>query len=51
MSVSTGFAAVALHLDSMAQAAGYPEGYVDPTYRQVMDRFLELGREFQFPYQ
>lgn len=34
----------------MAQAAGYPENYVDPTYRQVMDRFLSLGREFQFPY-
>jgi len=45
-----GYAAVALHLDSMAQAAGYPEGYVDPTYRQVMDRFLTLGREFGFPY-
>lgn len=34
----------------MAQAAGYPEGYVDPTYRQVMDRLLALGREFQLPY-
>lgn len=34
----------------MAQAAGYPAGYVDPTYRQVMDRFVELGREFRFPY-
>ena len=34
----------------MAQAGGYPEGYVDPTYRQVMDRFLALGREFDFPY-
>lgn len=34
----------------MAQAAGYPAGYVDPTYRQVMDRFLDLGRQFSFPY-
>ncbi len=41
---------MALHLDSMAQAAGYPPGYTDPTYRQVLDRFLELGREFSFPY-
>jgi peptidoglycan/xylan/chitin deacetylase (PgdA/CDA1 family) len=34
----------------MAQAAGYPPGYCDPTYRQVIDRFLDLGREFRFPY-
>ena len=34
----------------MAQAAGYPANYVDPTYRQVMDRFVELGREFRFKY-
>lgn len=34
----------------MAEAAGFPDGYVDPTYRRVMDRFLALGREFQFPY-
>lgn len=46
----TGYAAVALHLDSMAQAAGYPDNYFDPTYRQVMDRFLSLGREFRFSY-
>ena len=34
----------------MAQAAGYPEGYVDPTYRQVMDRFLALAEKFRFRY-
>lgn len=34
----------------MAQAAGYPAGYVDPTYRQVMDRFLALAEKFRFPY-
>ncbi len=50
MGVSTGYVAVTLHLDSMAQAAGYPDRYMDPTYRQVMDRFLAIGDEFQFPY-
>lgn len=34
----------------MAQAAGYPAGYVDPTYRQVMDRFLALADKFRFQY-
>lgn len=34
----------------MAQAAGYPLGYVDPTYRQVMDRFLALAEKFRFSY-
>ena len=34
----------------MAQAAGYPPGYSDPTYRQVIDRFLDLSREFRFSY-
>jgi peptidoglycan/xylan/chitin deacetylase (PgdA/CDA1 family) len=48
--VSPGYAAVALHLDSMAQAADYPQHYLDPTYRQVLDRFLDLGREFRFHY-
>lgn len=50
MGASTGYAAVALHLDSMAQAAGYPANYVDPTYRQVMDRFVALGDAFRFKY-
>ncbi|MFN0106526.1 MAG: polysaccharide deacetylase family protein [Bryobacteraceae bacterium] len=34
----------------MAQAAGYPAGYLDPTYRQVMDRFLALAEKFRFRY-
>ena len=34
----------------MAQAAGYPANYVDPTYRQVMDRFVTVGDEFRFKY-
>lgn len=48
--IEKGFVSVALHLDSMAQAAGYPAGYVDPTYRQVMDRFLALAEKFRFSY-
>lgn len=44
------YVSVALHLDSMAQAAGYPAGYVDPTYRQVVDRFLGLAEKFGFSY-
>jgi len=47
---SNGYVSVALHLDSMAHAAGYPSGYLDPTYRQVVDRFLALADEFGFRY-
>jgi peptidoglycan/xylan/chitin deacetylase (PgdA/CDA1 family) len=50
MQTVTAYAAVALHIDSMAHAAGYPDGYQDPTYRQVMDRFLRLGDQFGFRY-
>lgn len=35
-------AGVSLHLDSLGEAFGYPEGFRDPAYHQVLDRFQAL---------
>lgn len=36
------FGGVSLHLDSLGEAFGYPEGFADPAYHQVLDRFQAL---------
>lgn len=36
------FAGVSLHLDSLGEAFGYPDGFLDPAYHQVLDRFQAL---------
>ncbi len=36
------YAGVSLHLDSLGEAFGYPEGFRDPAYHQVLDRFQAL---------
>lgn len=45
-----GYVGVSLNLDSMAHAFGYPDGYVDPTFGKVMDRFEECAKETGFRY-
>lgn len=40
------FAGVSLHLDSLGEAFGYPEGFYDPAYHQVLDRFQRLCDRF-----
>lgn len=44
------YAAISLNLDSLAEAYGYPEGYRDPTFFDVMDRFLALADRYGFRY-
>lgn len=42
----SGFAGISLHLDSLGEAFGYPNGLYDPAYHQVLDRFQKLCDRF-----
>ena len=44
------FASIALHVDSLAEAYGYPEGYDDPTFSEIASRFFEISERYQFRY-
>ena len=50
MSSREGYVAVSLNLDSMAHAFGYPAGYEDPAFRQVLDRFELFSDRHRFRY-
>lgn len=41
-----GYAGISLHLDSLGEAFGYPDGLYDPAYHQVLDRFQRLCDRF-----
>ena len=44
------YAAFNINLDSLGEAYGFPEGYRDPTFAAVMDRFLGLADRYGFRY-
>lgn len=44
------YAAIALHLDSLAEAYGFPAGYQDPCFGAVADRFFDIAGKYNFKY-
>ncbi|MCR4317063.1 MAG: polysaccharide deacetylase family protein [Planctomycetes bacterium] len=44
------FAAININLDSLNEAYGFPDGYSDPTFTSVMDRFLRFAEKYNFKY-
>jgi peptidoglycan/xylan/chitin deacetylase (PgdA/CDA1 family) len=47
---SSGYAAISLHLDSMGYAYGWPRGFQDPVFHEVLDRFENLARWYDLKY-
>jgi hypothetical protein len=41
-------AAIAFHVDSLNEAYDFPEGYRDPTFHEIGERFMKLADEYQF---
>lgn len=44
------YAAISLNFDSLGEAYGWPEGYRDPTFFEVADRFFEISKRYNFKY-
>lgn len=44
------YMALALHLDSLGEAYGFPSGYRDPSFHEVLERFLKLAEKYKFKY-
>lgn len=39
-----------INYDSLAEALGFPRGFVDPSFGRILDRFLEFSNRFQYRY-
>ena len=43
-------AAININYDSLGYAYGFPDGYEDPSFSRVADRFLRISDRFHFKY-